>query len=90
MQNATLEWQTGPNAWAEFVRRHPELGYRPGKWPFHNFLRIYKRTLTSNDAIRLAKGRHWIAHTERFCNVAFDACTGRLPEAFEAEGVACL
>ena len=70
------EWQTGPDAWQAFTILHPELGYRAGKWQFHNFLRLFKSRLVRSDAIRLAKGRHWIAHVDRFCKVAFDCATG--------------
>jgi hypothetical protein len=71
------EWQTGPQAWDEFVRRHPELGLRPGRWAFHNFLRLHRTSLLTADAIRLAQGRHWVAHIERFCDAAFDCSTGQ-------------
>ena len=71
------EWQTGPQAWDELVRRHPELGLRLGRWAFHNFLRLHRTPLLTADAIRLAQGRHWVAHIERFCNVAFDCSTGQ-------------
>lgn len=72
------EWVTGPAAWAAFVKLHPELGYRPGRWPFHNFLRFHREALLAIDAIRLAKKRFWIAHQERFAGAAFDCATGRL------------
>lgn len=70
------EWKTGPDAWAAFVQRHPELGYRPGRWQFHNFLRFHREALLGRDAIRLAKRRFWIAHVERFAVAAFDLATG--------------
>lgn len=81
MQSRT-EWVTGIAAWADFVKRHPELGYLPGKWGFHNFLRHYKRNLIGHDAIRFAKRRFWVAHIERFVRVSFDCATGR-----EAAGI---
>jgi hypothetical protein len=71
----TSPWTTGPQAWAVFISRHPELGYRPGHWAFHNFLRASRSQLLAADAIRLAKRRHWIAHVDRFCSVAFECCT---------------
>lgn len=77
----TSEWLTGPDAWELFVKQHPELGYRPGYFQFHNFLRHFKADLQSKDAIRLAKGRHWIAHRERFVSVSFDCATGVLDTA---------
>lgn len=83
--NPNAEWQTGPDAWKFFTERHPELGYRSGKWQFHNFLRLFKTHLLAKDAIRMAKGRHWIAHIERFNEVAFDCATGR---QFHDKGVA--
>jgi hypothetical protein len=70
------DWKTGAGAWEVFTERHPELGYKPGKWQFHNFLRLFKDQLVAHDAIRLAKSRHWIAHVERFSNTAFDCATG--------------
>ena len=70
------EWKTGPVAWAAFIQQHPELGYRPGKWQFHNFLRLHRQALVDADAIRMAKRRFWIAHVERFCNLAFECATG--------------
>lgn len=72
------EWQTGPEAWQEFVRRHPELGLKPGKWRFHNFLRLHKQALMHADAIRLAQRRFWIAHVDRLCVTAFECATGKL------------
>lgn len=81
------DWQTGPEAWSEFVRRHPELGLKPGKWRFHNFLRLHKQTLLEADAIRLAQRRFWIAHVERLCTTAFDCATGKTqaPSVVEVE-----
>lgn len=70
------EWTTGPEAWDQFVKQHPELGYRPGVWPFHNFLRLFRDALLESDALRKAKCRHWIAHRQRFSRVAFDCATG--------------
>ena len=81
------EWQTGPQAWGEFVRRHPELGLSPGRWSFHNFLRQHRAALVGCDAIRLAQGRHWVAHVDRFCAAAFDCSTGR-PRLDHAQQVA--
>ena len=74
MQSRT-EWMAGPDAWAAFIKLHPELGYRPGKWQFHNFLRFHRQALLDCDAIRLAKRRFWIAHFERFAAAAFDHAT---------------
>lgn len=76
MNSDSSEWRTGPQAWEAFTQQHPELGYRPGRWPFHNFLRIFKGPLLAADAIRIARGRHWVAHGERFARVAFDCATG--------------
>lgn len=70
-------WTTGLAAWSEFVKRHPELGYRAGKWPFHNFLRYFRPALEKADAIRLAKRRFWIAHRIRFNDVAFACASGQ-------------
>lgn len=70
------DWMVGPEAWAVFVDRHPELGFKAGRWPFHNFLRFHRATLVAGDAIRLARKRHWIAHVQRFEQLAFDCATG--------------
>lgn len=70
------EWMTGPDAWAEFVAMHPELGYRRGRWAFHNFLRHFKQVLVDHDAIRIAKRRFWVAHRQRFTEVCFACATG--------------
>lgn len=75
----SFDWKTGPEAWAAFVEAHPELGYRPGRWPFHNFLRFHRQALIDHDAIRLAKKRFWVAHEGRFSTVAFDCATGVCP-----------
>jgi hypothetical protein len=72
------EWTTAHKAWDTFVHEHPELGYQPGRWQLHNFLRHFRADLTSCDAIRKAKGRHWIAHQRRFNAAAFDCATGAL------------
>lgn len=69
------DWMTGPDAWAAFTKLHPELGYRPGKWQFHNFLRLHREALSKCDAIRFAKRRFWIAHRDRFAAVAFECAT---------------
>jgi hypothetical protein len=71
-------WVTAAQAWEAFVNEHPELGYRAGKWQFHNFLRLHKAALLESDAIRLAKNKFWIAHLPRFIEVAFDSCTGKI------------
>lgn len=70
-------WKSGPQAWDEFIRNHPELGLSPGKWTFHNFLRLHRQRLLDADAIRMAQNRFWIAHVVRFCEAAFDCATGR-------------
>lgn len=70
------EWMTGPDVWDRFVKEHPELGFRAGRWPFHNFLRFHRQTLIDHDAIRLARKRFWIGHVTRFVEVAFDCATG--------------
>jgi hypothetical protein len=77
----TNEWMTAADAWALFVKRHPELAYREGRWQFHNFLRMHREALRAADAIRMAKGRHWIAHRERFMRAAFDCATGAMQPA---------
>ncbi len=72
-------WATAPEAWKTFTHQHPELGYRDGRQQFHNFLRRHRDALVHHDAIRRAKGKYWIAHQERFCEVAFELATrGRL------------
>ena len=76
-------WSNGLTAWSEFVKRHPELGYRAGKWPFHNFLRYVRRALVQADAIRVAKRRFWIAHRIRFNDVAFACASGQLASVTE-------
>ena len=77
------EWITAPEAWSEFTKAHPELGYAGGYWQFHNFLRLFRGTLRKQDAIRLAKNRRWIAHRVRFEKAAFDCATGVLPDSME-------
>lgn len=69
------EWTTANEAWRSFVREHPELGYRDGRWPFYNFLRLHKQHLVDADAIRWAKNRFWIANVSRFSSACFDAVT---------------
>jgi hypothetical protein len=69
-------WTTGPKAWGIFVDQHPELGYKPGRMNFHNFLRLNREALRLNDAIRLAKNKFWIAEVDKFCDVAFQCATG--------------
>lgn len=79
MTTATVnhDWVTGAAAWRAFADGHPELGYQSGKWGFYNFLRRYREALVSLDAIRLAKGRFWVAHQRRFEQAAFDCATGK-------------
>lgn len=78
MTNAN-EWTTAHDAWTEFTKLHPELGYQAGRWQLHNFLRHFRGVLTRRDAMRKAKGRHWIAHRARFIEAAFDCATGQVP-----------
>jgi hypothetical protein len=73
------EWMTGPAAWVHFVQQHPELGYKPGRMNFHNFLRFHRSRLVEADAIRMAKHKFWIAHRQRFCDAAFECATETLP-----------
>ena len=56
---------------------HPELAYRDGRQQFHNFLRYHRQALVQRDALRRAKGKFWVAHTEPFIEVAFELATGR-------------
>lgn len=79
MSIKTNEWITGPDAWLQFINLHPELGYRPGRMNFHNFLRGHRARLIAADAIRLAKRRFWVAHGGRFPVAAFELATGRDP-----------
>lgn len=70
------EWQTGVRVWDNFTEQRPELGLRKGKWAFHNFLRPYRSALVRADVIRMARNRFWLAHVDRFDEVAFDCATG--------------
>ena len=79
MKQLNSDWIVGPTAWAIFVNKHPELGYKPGRMNFHNFLRHAKGELVSMDAIRMAKHKFWIAHEERFSLGAFEIATSTLP-----------
>lgn len=81
----TSKWVTGADAWRAFTQQHAELGYRHGRQQFHNFLRHHRQSLIAQDAIRRAKGKFWVAHTERFCELAFDLATGysRKPQAIQ-------
>lgn len=72
-------WATGPEAWKTFTRTHPELGYREGPQQFHNFLRHHREALLRADAMRKAKSKFWVAHQERFCEIAFELATGMIP-----------
>jgi hypothetical protein len=75
LKQTNSQWIVGPQAWAEFVNLHPELGYKPGRMNFHNFLRNAKNQLLAADAIRLAKRKFWIAHQSRFPETAFEIST---------------
>ena len=72
-------WMTGPDAWAYFTRQHPELGYKDGRQQFYNFLRYHRDQLVAADAIRRAKSKFWVAHRQRFTEVAFALATGVQP-----------
>jgi hypothetical protein len=71
----TSQWGTGPEVWKYFCEQHPELGLKPGRMQFHNFLRRNRGELIERDAMRRANGRHWICNRERFMTVAFDLVT---------------
>ena len=77
MQN-NHPWATGPDAWKTFTQQHPELGYRDGRQQFHTFLRYHRDALVRADALRRAKGKFWVAHQSRFCEVAFALATGKV------------
>lgn len=81
------EWQTGIQVWNIFTERRPELGLRPGKWAFHNFLRAHRQALKGADAIRLVRNRFWLAHVERFCAVAFECATGHFSPGMSPAGL---
>jgi hypothetical protein len=87
MTTNTHEWVTGPDAWHAFIHEHPELGYPPGKWGFHNFLRHYREALMKADAIRLAKRRFWVAHVSRFKAASFECATGKLAQLEDGLGL---
>ena len=72
-------WATGPDAWKQFTKQHPELGYRDGRQQFHNFLRHHREALVKGDALRRAKGKFWVAHRDRFSEIAFNLATGKQP-----------
>ena len=74
MQNT--DWVLASEAWSLLAKRHPELGLKAGFWRLHNFLRIHREARVSWDAIRKARGRHWIAHVDRFVEAAFACATG--------------
>jgi len=75
---APREWRNAHEEWRSFIDAHPELGLRPGQWQLHNFLRHHRDELVRRDAIRKARGRHWIAHSGRFDAAAFDCATGHV------------
>lgn len=75
-------WAVALDVWADFTRRHRELGYRPGKTSFHNFLRWNRPLLLEAGVLRLAKSRHWIAHRNDFHAVAFDCATGQAVDRY--------
>lgn len=73
------QWDRATRTWVLFTERHPELGYSPEFWSMHNFFRRNGESLVNADAIRRAKNRYWIAHTERFIECAFACATGKQP-----------
>ena len=85
MKHLNSDWIVGPTAWEIFVNKHPELGYKPGRMNFHNFLRHAKGELVSMDAIRMAKHKFWIAHEKRFPLGAFEIATSS--KTFELQAV---
>lgn len=74
-------WLTGTQAWNAFVEHHPELGLKPGKWAWHNFLRRHRQTLVEAGVIRRARNRFWIADSHRLIPLAFDCVTGHSPSS---------
>ena len=84
MKQLNSDWIVGPTAWEIFVNKHPELGYKPGRMNFHNFLRHAKKELVNMDAIRMAKHKFWIAHEERFPLGAFEIATSPMPVSLRA------
>lgn len=76
MMQTDHQWTTAHEAWRLFTQAHPELAYRDGAQQFYNFLRHHRDAMVRHDAIRRAKGRHWVAHTGRFNEVAFELATG--------------
>ena len=70
------QWVTAHQAWTELTRKHPELGYKDGPQQLYNYLRRYREAMIERDAIRRAKGRHWVAHQARFTEAVFELATG--------------
>ncbi|NBW13974.1 MAG: hypothetical protein EBR82_38820 [Caulobacteraceae bacterium] len=71
------EWGVAHEVWQQFAKHHQELRVKSNAYAFHNFLRRAKAPLVAADAIRIANGKHWIAHRERFNQVAFELLTQR-------------
>ncbi len=69
------EWGVAHEVWQAFAKHHEELRIKGNAAAFHNFLRRAKAPLVAADAIRIANGKHWIAHRERFALVAFELLT---------------
>ena len=72
-------WVGLDDAWRDFTRSAQALQLRPGPQSLADFLRAHQPALIKADAIRLARARRWIAHTERFPRMAFDLLTGVKP-----------
>jgi hypothetical protein len=75
-----------PGLWVDFVHQNPDVGYRWGKWQFHNFLRFHRDALVASDVSRQAKKHFWIGHVERLPATASAYTTGVTESAVIPEG----
>ncbi len=72
MPHTPTPWLTGSDAWQQFAKDHPELGYRGNIWSFHNFLRTRRNALLAAGVIRRATRGQWMVDSARFPAVAFE------------------
>lgn len=77
MKQPHSNWIPAFDAWQEFVKQHPQLGFTNTYWGLHNFLRSNRQRLAGADIIRKARNKFWLADTERFSDAVFAIATGK-------------
>jgi hypothetical protein len=74
-------WLPVYTLWIDFTKNNRQLALSDSSAAMRRFLMIHADALQSAGVITKASGKHWLADVERFEEVAFLACIGKLEAA---------